>query len=349
MTVDPQRRRYLGSTGLATTALGFGAAAIGGLFEAVPSSVARDAVDRAWDVGVRYFDVAPLYGYGLAERRLGNALRRRPRSDFVVSTKVGRLLIPADVVEMHPELERDLQAVDGVPDALFPGAGAVRPVFDFSGDGIRRSLESSLERLGLDRVDIVYLHDPDLHWKQAVADAYPTLWRLREQGVVGAIGVGMNDASVLSRFVRECDLDVILCAGRYTLLDQRALDELFPLCEARGVSVVVGGVMNSGVLVDPRPGARFDYKPVTDEVLARAVRLREACMSHGVPLRAAALQFAISHPVVGSLLAGVRTADEVDDTIAMLALPIPAAMWRDLVSSGLVPRESIPAAAVCPR
>jgi D-threo-aldose 1-dehydrogenase len=253
MVLDPLERVPIGRTGLAPTRLGFGTAEIGGLFRAVSDEAARQVVDHAWQIGIRYFDSAPLYGYGNAERRLGGALRERPRSDFVVSTKVGRLLVP--IGDVAPDADVDHQAVDGVDDASYAGTPAVRVVFDYTFDGVMRSVEESLGRLGLDRVDVLYIHDPDDHWEDAIRGAYPALDRLRAEGVVRAIGAGMNQAEMLARFAREGDFDVFLVAGRYTILDQSALTELLPLCVARGIAVVAGGVMNSGILADPRPGA----------------------------------------------------------------------------------------------
>ncbi len=330
----------VGDTGAVVTELGFGAAAIGGLFETVPGDVARGAIERAWDAGVRYFDVAPLYGYGQSERRLGEVLQHRPREEFTVSTKVGRLLVPLEELERRTGLERDRQEVGGVADALFHDLPPVRPVFDFSADGVRRSLEESLGRLGLDSIDIVYLHDPDGHWDSAFHEALPTLRDLRDEGVVKAIGAGMNQALMLTRFVREGDIDVVLCAGRYTLMDQRAMVELFPACLERGVSVVLGGVLNSGLLVHPGAGATFDYAPASAAIVDAAVVLRDACEAQGVPLRAAALQFSLAHPVVASILTGARSSDEVDDTLAMLRYPIPTTLWRDLAERGLIPPDA---------
>jgi D-threo-aldose 1-dehydrogenase len=275
----------------------------------VPEDEARATIDRAWEAGVRFFDTAPLYGSGLSERRLGAALRGRPRDEYVLSTKVGRLLAP------------------GEPSPLFPGAPPAAAVFDFSADGVRRSLAESLERLGLDRVDIVLIHDPDDHLGQALAEAYPALEELRSQGVVRRIGVGMNQWQALARFVRETDVDCVLVAGRYTLLDRSAIDELLPLCEARGCGVFAGGVFNSGLLAG---GATFDYQPASRERVARARELAATCERWGVPLKAAALQFPLRHPAVESVLVGCRTAAEVDEDLALLDVPIPAALWADL-------------------
>jgi D-threo-aldose 1-dehydrogenase len=204
---------------------------------------------------------------------------------------------------------------------------------------VRRSLAESLERLGLDRVDVVFLHDPDDHERQAYEQAFPALIELREQGVVGAVGAGMNQAGMLTRFVRDLDIDVVLVAGRWSLLDQRAATELLPTCAERGVAVVVGGVFNSGLLADPRPGATFDYAPAPPELVERARRLAAACAGHGVPLRAAALAFAAGHPAVTSVLVGARTPAEVADAVAMHAVPVPGELWAELVAAGLLPRH----------
>ena len=338
MPFDATERVPLGRTGLSMTRLGFGGASIGGLFSAVPDDAAIDTVRHAWDIGVRSFDTAPLYGYGASERRVGAALRDRPRDAFVLSTKVGRLVREADAIP--PDADIDRQALDGREDAFYVRDRPVRIVFDYSADGVRRSVEESLERLGLDRIDIALIHDPDEHWRAAIDEAWPALERLRAEGVIGAVGAGMNQSAMLARFAREADMDVFLLAGRYTLLDQGALDELLPLCLDRGIAVLVGGVMNSGVLADPRPGSRFDYAPASDEVLGRARRLGEVCARHDVPLRAAAMQFPLAHPAVVSLVAGVRTPSHLDDYPALLARPIPASLWDELRAEGLLPSDA---------
>ncbi|TWE21236.1 D-threo-aldose 1-dehydrogenase [Kitasatospora atroaurantiaca] len=300
----------LGRGPVRVSALAFGAAAIGNLFTQVTDTEAEQAVTAAWEAGVRYFDTAPHYGLGLSERRLGTVLRGLPREEYTISTKVGRLLEPSDLGG------DDLANGFAVP-------ATHRRRWDFSAEGVRRSIEDSLDRLGLDRIDIAYLHDPDDHLDQAIGEAYPELARMRAEGLVGAIGVGMNQAEAPARFVRETDLDVVLLAGRYTLLDQRGLVELLPLAERHGVSVVVGGAFNSGLLADPKPGATFDYAAAPDELLSRALELKEVCERHGVPLRAAALQFPFGHPAVASVLVGTRTAGEVRDAAAMLHHPVP--------------------------
>jgi D-threo-aldose 1-dehydrogenase len=338
LTDDPFARVPLGRTGLSLTRLGFGAASIGGLFTPVDDVAATTVVQHAWDLGIRYFDVAPLYGYGAGERRLGAGLAGRPRDEFVVSTKVGRLVRAA--ADIPPGADIDRQALGGRDDAYYADTRGRRIVFDYSADGIRRSIAESLERLGLSRVDIVFIHDPDDHWEAAIGEAYPALERLRAEGVVRAIGVGLKQSAMLVRFAREADVDAFLLAGRYTLLDQDALPELLPLCLEKGIAVLVGGVMNSGVLADPRPGAPFDYGPASPEILERARGLAAACERHGVPLRAAAMQFPLAHPAVTGLIAGVRTVEHLDEYPALMARPIPAALWDELRSTGLIAADA---------
>ncbi|WP_407992027.1 aldo/keto reductase [Kitasatospora sp. CMC57] len=320
------RQNRLGRSQVTVSELAFGAAAIGNLFAPVTDAEAQLAVTTAWDSGLRYFDTAPHYGLGLSERRLGSVLRGLPRAEYTLSTKVGRLLVPTG---------------PGGGDDLAEGGFAVpathRRVWDFSAYGVRRSIEDSLRRLGVDRIDIAYLHDPDDHAAEALDQAYPELERLRAEGVLGAIGVGMNQAELPARFVRDTDVDAVLLAGRYSLLDHRGLTELLPLAAERGVGVVIGGVFNSGLLADPRPGATFDYTAAPPELVRRALDLKAVCESHGVPLRAAALRFPAGHPAVASVLVGTRSAAEVEDAAAMLRLAIPAALWADLSERGLLP------------
>lgn len=236
----------LGSSGVEVSGLGFGGAGIGNLYTEMTDERAYETVEAAWQQGIRYFDTAPHYGLGLSERRLGSALREHPRSTYTISTKVGRRLEPAD------GQGDDLANAFAVP-------ATWRRVWDFTADGIRRTLEASLERLGLDRIDVVYLHDPDDHAEVAFREGYPALEKLRSEGLVGAIGAGMNQTAMLTRFVRDTDVDVVLCAGRYTLLEQPALADLLPAAAERGASVVIGGAFNSGLLADPRPDATYNY------------------------------------------------------------------------------------------
>ena len=328
--------RALGNSGLAVTVLGLGGAPLGNLFAAVASNEAELTLRRAWDAGIRLFDTAPFYGRGLSERRTGAFLREKPRHAFVLSTKVGRRLIPADA------------PVDG---------GAYKDVlpweveYDYSADGARRSLEESLTRLGLDRVDVAYIHDigVDTHgteqprrYREALEGAYPALARLRAEGVVRAIGLGVNDWRVCADFLHDADPDCFLLAGRYTLLEQEPLaGGLLAECERRGVSVVIGGALNSGILASGAvKGATYDYKPAPPAILARVARLEGVARAHGVRLAAAALQFPPAHPAVAAVVVGARTPEEVAENVALFATPIPPAFWSDLKAENLLASEA---------
>lgn len=316
---DPAERAPLGRTGLQVTRLGLGTGPIGNLYEAVSDEQATDLVRSALAAGVRLFDTAPLYGFGLAERRLGAGLAGFPRDEVVVATKAGRLLRP------------DGDAAAGDP-GLFAGVEGPGAVFDFSYDAVLRSVEESLERLGMDRVDVVHLHDPDDHMKDASEDGYRALDRLRSEGAIGAVGSGANDSRVLAEMLRRCDLDCVLLAGRYSLLDRSALEDLLPLCAERSVSVIVGGVYNSGVLADPRGHPYYNYAPAHQDIVRRALALEERCAAHGVSLKAAAIQFPFSHPAVTSVLAGARSAAELEESLAALRTPVPQGLWEEIAS-----------------
>ena len=309
--------------------LGFGAAPIGNLYRPVSDEDASAALEAAWEGGIRYYDTAPHYGLGLSERRLGAFLRGRRRDEVVVSTKVGRVLEP------NP----DFAGGDDLADAYAVPNDLVRR-FDPSEAGIRRSVEDSLERLGLDRIDIAYLHDPDVYdLDQGLAEGLPALARLRDEGVVGAIGIGTNDADAAARAVREGDLDLVMIAGRYTLLEQPALDDLLPLCEARGVGVVAAAPYNSGLLATDAPadGARYDYAEAPGDVLERARRLAEACRARGVSLPVAALRFPLRHPAVRTVVVGSARASSVRENAARLAVEVPEGFWTELHDEGLIP------------
>jgi D-threo-aldose 1-dehydrogenase len=334
MPFDPFELVSVGRAGLRTTRLGLGGASIAGLYDAVAEADAVTLVRHAWSIGIRSFDVAPLYGYGAAERRVGLALAGCDRAAFVISTKVGRLVREPDAVRDGDELDEQRPGQGG--DGLYPGAGDRRVVFDYSFDGVMCSVEESLDRLGLDHVDIAYVHDAEHHLAEAIEGAYPALQRLREQGVVRSIGAGMVRCAPLARLVRETDMDVVMIAGRYTLLDQEAAQELLPLCHERGVSVMVAGVMNSGVLADPDAAPRLDYAPAPRDVVERAARLAAACDRHGVTLRTAAIQFPLAHPAVTGLIAGVRTAAHLDEYPAAMRGAVPPELWDELRSEGLI-------------
>ena len=313
--------------------LGLGCAQLGNLYHAITDETAEAAVRRAWDEGIRYFDTAPHYGLGLSERRLGAALRAYPRDEFVLSTKVGRLLEP----NPGGEHARDDEGFD-VP-------AAVRRRWDFSREGVLRSLEESLARLGLDRIDIVYVHDPDEHFEEALEGAFPALHELREQGVIGAFGAGMNQAAMLAEFVRRADLDVVLVAGRYTLLDQPALDELLPLCTDAGVAVVAGGVFNAGILATAEPGDVYDYAAAPAELVERARRIAAICAHHGVELPDAALALPAAHPAVVSVVVGAHDAEQVSVNARRARASVPGALWTELIEAGLLRPDTVIAEA----
>jgi D-threo-aldose 1-dehydrogenase len=294
----------------------FGAAPLAGLYAPVSEEAAATTLAAAWTAGIRAFDTAPHYGVGVSERRLGSFLAGQRRDEFTVCTKVGRRLVPA--------------AGDVEGDEGFYGVPPLTRVRDYSRDGVRRSLEESLARLGLDRVDTVLIHDPDDVMEQAAAEAYPALASLRDQGVVRAIGAGMNSASALAWLAERCDLDCVLVAGRYTLLDQTAAEVLFPLCRQRGVAVLAAGVFNSGILAGPDDDATYDYAPAPSGLLARARRMRDACANYGIPLAAAALQFTVRHPAVTAAVVGARTAAEITADVSYLRRPVPDELWAEL-------------------
>jgi D-threo-aldose 1-dehydrogenase len=294
----------------------FGGGPIGGLYAVVGEQTAAQTLQAAWEAGIRAFDTAPHYGAGLSERRIGDFLAGRPRDEFAVSTKVGRRLVPGT---------GSAEEADG-----FYGAPPLARVRDYSRDGVLRALEDSMRRLRVDRVDIALIHDAEQHLTQALDEAYPALMDLRAQGVVGAVGVGMNFPAQLAWLVARADLDCVLAAGRYTLLDRSAADELFPLCLRRGVPVLAAGVFNSGILADPAEGAHYDYAPADPALLARARRLRDVCARHGVPLPAAALRYALRHPAVTAAVVGARTPEEIRADAGYASAPVPDALWAEL-------------------
>jgi len=318
------RRRRLGRTSVEVTELGFGGGPLGGLYTPLDDDTAAKALDAAWDGGIRYFDTAPHYGIGHSERRIGAFLRKRPRDAFTLSTKVGRFLVPQDS--------------EGRMDESFAVPATHRRVRDFTRDGVRRSVEDSLTRMGVDRIDVLYLHDVENDFDAALRDGYPALAELRSEGAVGAIGAGMHDTGTLTTLVRETDVDVVMLAGRYTLLDQRALDELFPACAERGISVLAAAIFNSGVLAVPRPAedARFEYVAASPEVLERAHRIADVCEAHGVTLPQAAMAFPLGHPVVAGIVVGMRSAEEVRRNVASFQVDVPAQVWGDLRGGGLL-------------
>jgi D-threo-aldose 1-dehydrogenase len=329
-TVNIERSRR--ARGVVPGPLGLGTAPLGNLFTRVTDAQAEETLSAAWEAGVRYFDTAPLYGAGLSELRLGQSLARYPRDAFVVSTKVGRLLIPDASV---PEVQHGY--VGGLP---------FRVEYDYSADGVRRSIDASLMRLGLDRIDIVYIHDiaRDTHgddWLRqyaiAVEGAMHALSRLRDEGVIGAWGLGVNRVEPCLRALRDADPDIFLLAGRYTLLDTSALDELIPVCDTRGVRLVIGGPYNSGLLAG---GTTFEYADAPAQMVRKRNQLISYCERFGIDLKAAALQFCKAPGPVASVIAGARNAGEVRENCALMTASIPSDFWGALKRDGLIPEHA---------
>ncbi|MDG4649550.1 aldo/keto reductase [Roseibacterium sp. SDUM158017] len=330
----------LGNGGLTFTRLGFGTAPLANLYRAIPDDEAQAILDRAWDAGIRYYDTAPLYGLGLGETRLNRFLRGKPRDGYVLSTKVGRLLRAC-----APEDRDGVGKWFDVP--------ARQEVYDYGHDGVLRSVEFSLERLGVDRIDILYAHDLDVfnHGSQAALDArlaefmeggYRALLRLREEGTIRAFGAGLNEWQPCQWLAERGDFDLFLLAGRYTLLEQDALESFLPLCEARGIGVVIGGPYNSGILATgPRPGAFYNYDPAPPGILDRAARIEAVCGAHGVRLVDAAFQFPLRHPCVVSVIPGGQGVAEMDSNLRAAGAAIPSALWADLKAEGLM-RDDAP-------
>jgi len=318
MGIDAMRTSRLGRSAVEVTQLGFGGGPLGGLFAPLDDDTAAGALAAAWDCGIRYFDTSPHYGIGVSERRVGELLRRKLRAEFTLSTKVGRVLVPQDPA--------------GRMDESFEVPATHRRVWDFSREGVLRSVDDSLTRIGVDRIDVLFLHDAEDHFEAALRDGYPALAELRAQGIVGAIGAGMYHTGKLTRLVQETDIDVVMLSGRYTLLDHSAIGDLLPACAARGVSVLAASIFNSGVLATPRPGAtaRFDYEPATPQLLRRAHRIADVCEAHGVTLPQVAMAFPLRHPVVVGIVAGIRSAEEARRNAEAFAARVPAQVWADL-------------------
>ncbi len=309
--------------------VGLGGAPLGNLLGEVSDAEAVATVNAAWDEGWRYFDTAPHYGLGLAEERLGAGLRDKPRDEYVLSSKVGRIIYTADSAASDDE--------------GFDISTTRRRRWDFSRDGVLQSIEDSLHRIGTDRLDVVFVHDPDDHYEEAVATAFPTLIELREQGVIGAIGAGINQSAMLTRFVQEIDIDVIMLAGRYTLIDPDGLDDVLPACLANDVQVVAVGIFNSGLMSQPRPapGATFNYAPADQTLVDKVNKVADVCESHGVTLPTAALAFPLFHPAVAGIAVGCRTPEEVRTNAALARTDIPTALWTDLKTAGLLRPDAV--------
>ena len=336
--MDAATKRPLGKTALAVSQVGFGGAPLGNLFAALSEEVAQETVQAALAAGISYFDTAPFCGHGLSELHLGAALRNVPRGDYVLSTKIGRLLVPG---ERH-----------AVVDENFYDALPFDAPFDYSYDGTMRSFEDSLQRLGTNRIDILLIHDVDVwtHGSQEAADArfdevmaggYRAMVKLREEGAVGAIGAGLNEWEACQHFAERGDFDCFLLAGRYTLLEQEALTRFLPLCQERDISIIIGGPFNTGILATGAvDGAFYNYKPAPDDILARVRAIEAVCARHNVALPAAALQFPLHHPMVAAIIPGARAAEEISRNAATLAADIPDALWAELKVEGLMRAEA---------
>lgn len=328
---DPISSRAIGTTGVEVTELGFGSAPMGAMGPRLGADDVDALLDTAWQSGIRYYDTAPLYGHGLSEKLLGRVLASKPRDEFTISTKVGRVLVPPDQGGVRYPGMRDEEPFNALD--------------TYSYDGAMRSFEDSLERLQLDRVDILLCHDicrwthgdaQPAVYAEAAAGAIPALVELRDQGVVGAVGLGVNEWQVCSRVLDEFPVDVFLLAGRFTLLEQESLDEFLPKCVERDAKVIIGGPYNGGLLTNiDRRKATYDYRPASDEMWDLRCRIAEVCEAHDVDLRAAALQYPLRHPAVAAVIPGARFADEAADNAALMAVDIPDDLWSDLESAGL--------------
>lgn len=338
--MNPAQKMKFGRVDLEVTGFGFGTAPVGNIFREIDEQTSDAMFQKAWDAGVRYYDTAPMYGHGLAELRTGHSLRWKNRDDFVLSSKVGRILKPAR-----------RQDIDYAP---WTNAGRFQMHFDYSYDGTMRSIEDSLQRLNLERMDICFIHDIDVFtrgadqpkvFEQAMDGCWKALSDLRDQGVVKAIGVGVNEWEVCHAALQARDFDCFLLAGRYTLLEQDSLNQFLPLCEERGAAVVVGGGFNSGILATGAvEGAKYNYAPAPADIIDRVRRIETVCDEYDVPLPAAALQFVVAHPAVPSFIAGTRTVDQLQKNLAWFDHPIPADFWADLKKNGLL-REDAPTPA----
>ncbi|TAM81150.1 MAG: aldo/keto reductase [Acidobacteria bacterium] len=317
----------IGKTPLRVTRLGLGGAPLGGLFEDVQGEAAVATIRRALELGINFFDTAPLYGHGKSEKWMGRGLAGVPSGSRVLATKVGRVLDPVEPDTM----EKD----------EFDNPAPYKPVFDFSYNGVMRSFHESLERLQVDRIDILHIHDADNHYDEAIKGAYPALDQLRREGRIAAVGAGMNQAEMPARFAREGNFDCFLLAGRYSLIDHTGLEELLPLCVEKKISIIIGGPYNSGILATgAKPGAKFNYADAPPEIMEKVRRVEEVCARHQVPMKAAALQFPLAHPAVASVIPGARSVAELEENFRLITYPIPGDFWSELRSKGLLPKAA---------
>ncbi|MBT4496351.1 MAG: aldo/keto reductase [Gemmatimonadetes bacterium] len=323
--MDPRKKKVLGSTGLEVTRLGLGCASLGWLEGDTAQEQANAVVGKALSLGVNILDTAPKYGTGKSEQRLGKALQEVPRDSYVLASKVGRLLHTPEELEGMPADQQERRGI----------------YFDFSYDGVMRSLEESLERLGLDRIDVLHIHDPDRHYDEAIGGAYTALDKLRSDGVIKGVSAGMNQWQMLAQFAQEGEFDCFLMAGRYSLLEQGALDELLPLCIEKNIGIVAGGTYNSGLLAKVGEGdATYNYRKPPPEIEEKARALNEAADRHGVDLKAAASQFVLAHPAITCIIPGTRFPERVEENFRVIEDEIPADFWADLKEEELIRREA---------
>lgn len=335
--MNPHDKVKFGRVDLEVTPFGFGTAPIGNIFREIDEDTSDSMIQHAWDAGIRYYDTAPMYGHGLAELRTGHSLRWKDRDDFILSSKVGRVLKPAAKAD-----------IDFAP---WTNAGRFKVDFDYSYDGTMRSFEDSLQRLNLERMDICFIHDIDVFtrgndqpevFKEAMDGCWKALSKLRDEGVVKAIGVGVNEWEVCHAALEQRDFDCFLLAGRYTLLEQESQDIFLPLCQERGAAVVVGGGFNSGILATgAKEGAKYNYAPASPEIMDRVRKIEAVCAQYNVPLPAAALQFVVAHPAIPSFMAGTRTVEQLAQNLKWFSHSIPAELWSTLKAQGLL-REDAP-------
>ena len=328
--MDPFELRRISDTNISVTCFGFGGASMGNMYTVAHDDAAVKAIRSAHEAKVRYFDTAPMYGFGKSERLYGSVLKDQPRDSFVLSSKVGRLIVAG---KPTPESE----------DTCFVEIDNAYSIFDYSRDGVLRSLEESRKRLGIERIDIVYIHDPDVNdsFKQALEEAFPVLADLKSQGIIGAIGAGMNQAEMLCEFAKNADFDCFLLAGRYTLLDQIALQELLPLCQQKNISIVIGGAYNSGILATGAvEGAHYNYAPAPPEIMEKTRKIEKVCARFNIPMKAAALQFPFGHPTVVSNIPGVKTKERFEENLSLFTYPIPADFWAALKEEKLLVIEA---------
>ena len=325
--MNPLEKKILGSSGLSVTRLGLGCAPLGDLYGSISDEQASEVVRRAVSLGLNLIDTAPLYGSGKSEKRVGQGLADMPRDSYILATKVGRVLEPSEGVDRGQE--------------IFENPPPFVPVFDFSYDGVMRSFDESLERLGVDRIDILHIHDPDDHYEEAIGNAYPALDKLRSEGVISGVSAGMNQWEMLARFARSGEFDCFLLAGRYSLLDQSSLDELLPLCLEKNVGIMAGGTYNSGILAKgAQKGAKYNYADAPSEILEKAQGLEVVAQRHQVSLKAASSQFVLAHPAITTIIPGTRQPDRVNENFQLLQEEIPVDFWAELKAENLIRKDA---------